>query len=228
MVRKDYYLILGVSPRADFRGIQEAFRDLAKIYHPDRAGPQATRQFQEIQEAYEVLSDPEKRRLYNHEREREERRSQRRTEPLSPRFRSQPEPLIAEPLSIFRDFGTIRPSFEPLFDRFLRNFTAFQIPKGERVEGLNVEVVLSSEEAFTGLTLPIGVPVFHACRYCGGTGREWLFPCLECHAQGLIETEETVNIRIPPLVRDRAIIEVPLRRLGINNFHLRLHIRVSD
>ena len=96
------------------------------------------------------------------------------------------------------------------------------------VEGLNVEVVLSPEEAFTGLTLPIGVPVFRACAYCGGTGRDWLFPCLECNAQGLIETEETVNIGIPPMARDRTIIEVPTRGLGINNFYLRLHIRVSD
>ncbi|HJU61775.1 MAG TPA: DnaJ domain-containing protein, partial [Candidatus Binatia bacterium] len=61
MVRKDYYLILGVSRRESPRGIQDAFRELAKKYHPDLAGPGGAPRFQDIREAYEILSDPEKR-----------------------------------------------------------------------------------------------------------------------------------------------------------------------
>jgi len=45
MATKDYYLILGVSRRENLRSVQEAFRELAKRYHPDRAGPQGTRIF---------------------------------------------------------------------------------------------------------------------------------------------------------------------------------------
>jgi len=63
MARKDYYRMLGISRGENFRGIQDAFRDLAKRYHPDRHGPTGTQKFQDIQEAYEILSDAEKRKL---------------------------------------------------------------------------------------------------------------------------------------------------------------------
>lgn len=225
MATKDYYLILGVSRGENVRGIQEAFRELAKRYHPDRAGPSATSQFQDIQEAYEVLSDPEKRSVYNHQLHEDEIRIESRPDPIF--SRRQPEPLIPRRRSVLRDFETIRPGFEPLFERFVRNFTGEDIPKGERLEALNVELLLSPEEAARGLTVPVGVPVFYRCPQCGGSGREWLFPCLDCHGQGTIEEEETVRIRIPAMIRDRAVVEVPIHGLGIHNFFLRLYIRIS-
>jgi molecular chaperone DnaJ len=227
MAGKDYYLILGISRRENFRAIQDAFRELAKRYHPDRAGPEGTRQFQDIQEAYEVLSDPEKRKSYNYELEQDEIRIHSRPEPIFSRPAYRPEPLFPETMSVLRDFETIRPSFEPLFERFLRNFTGERIPKGEHLESLNVEVILSPEEAAGGVAIPVGVPVFYNCRQCGGSGRDWLFPCIDCNAQGIIEAEETVRVYIPSKVRDRSIIEVPIHGLGIHNFYLRLHVRIS-
>jgi molecular chaperone DnaJ len=227
MATKDYYLILGVSRGENFRGIQEAFRELAKIYHPDRAGPEGTRKFQDIQEAYEVLSDPEKRKLYNHGLPQDEVKINYHPEPIFSRPPSRPEPLVPRPMSLLRDFETIQPSFEPLFERFVRNFTRQEIPKSEGLESLNVEVILTPEEAASGLTVPIGVPVFHICYQCGGSGRDWLFPCLECNAQGIIEAEETVSVHVPAMVRDRAVVEIPIHGLGIHNFYLRLHIRIS-
>jgi len=227
MERKDYYLILGVSRGENLRGIQEAFRDLAKRYHPDRAGPETTGKFQEIQEAYGVLSDPEKRELYNHEIEEHEARSYSRPEPIYASSPSRPEPLIPERISLLHDFETIRPSFEPLIDRFLRNFTGEGIPKGERLEDLNVEVILSPEEAASGVTVPVGVPVFYTCPRCGGSGHTWLSTCVDCNAEGTIEGEETVTVRTPPMVHDRAIMEIPIHGLGVHNFYLRLHIRVA-
>lgn len=64
---KDYYKILGVSPNASTEEIKKAFRRLARQYHPDMNpnDPQAEERFKEINEAYEVLSDPEKRRKYD-------------------------------------------------------------------------------------------------------------------------------------------------------------------
>ncbi len=227
MPGKDYYLILGIPRRETLRAIQDAFRELAKRYHPDRAGPEGTRKFQDIQEAYEVLSDPEKRKSYNYELEQDEIRIHSRPEPIFSRPASRAEPLVPETMSVLRDFETIRPSFEPLFERFLRNFTGERIPKGERLESLNVEVILSPEEAAGGVAIPVGVPVFYNCRQCGGSGRDWLFPCIDCNAQGIIEAEETVRVYIPSKVPDRAIIEVPIHGLGIHNFYLRLHIRIS-
>jgi molecular chaperone DnaJ len=224
---KDYYLILGVSRGENFRGIQEAFRELAKRYHPDRAGPGGTHKFLDIQEAYEVLSNPGKRNLYNHELEQDEITIHSRPEQIFSRSPSRPEPLIPEAMSVLHDFETIRPSFEPLFERFLRNFTGERVPKGERLESLNIEVILSPEEAAKGIVVPVGVPVFYNCRQCGGSGRDWLFPCIDCNAQGIIEEEETVRVGISPMVADRAVIEVPIHGLGIHNFYLRLHIRIS-
>ncbi|HIQ39544.1 MAG TPA: J domain-containing protein [Sulfurivirga caldicuralii] len=63
MEYKDYYKILGVEQDADEKAIKRAFRKLAAKYHPDKGGDEA--KFKEINEAYEVLSDPEKRKLYD-------------------------------------------------------------------------------------------------------------------------------------------------------------------
>lgn len=128
---------------------------------------------------------------------------------------------------MLRDFETIRPSFEPLFDRFVRNFTGLGVPKGERLEGLNLEVVLSPEEAAQGIAVPLNVPVFLPCFQCGGSGRDWLFLCVECNGQGMIEEERTIRVTIPPRVSNRTIIEVPIHGRGIHNFYLRLHVRIS-
>jgi molecular chaperone DnaJ len=223
MARKDYYLMLGVSRGENFRGIQDAFRDLAKRYHPDRAGPAGTQKFHDIQEAYEILSDPAKRRVYNHELEQEKPSVSSGLESIF----SRPEPLIPKKMSVLHDFRTFRPSFESLFDRFVRNFTGEGIPKGERLASLNVEVILTPDEAAKGITLSIRIPVFFDCPQCGGSGRDWLFPCIDCNAQGIIEGEKTVQVPIPPMVRDRTIIELPIHGLGIHNFYLCLHIRIS-
>lgn len=227
MARKDYYMILGISHTENARGIREAFRELAKRYHPDRVGPQGTRFFQDIVEAYQALSDPEKRKLYNQGLQHAEGREEMRPEPIITGQWPAPEPLVPEPVSVLRGFQTISPSPEALFERFRRNFTDLGVPKGERLEGLNAGVLLSPDEAARGGIVSLGVPVFYPCPVCGGSGRDWLFPCTYCLEQGMIEEEKTVRISLPPLVRDGSIVEVPIRGLGIHNFYLRLHIRIA-
>ena len=66
---KDYYAVLGLSKDASAKDIKKAYRELALKYHPDRVDPsekeKAQKKFQEIGEAYEILSDPEKKKLYD-------------------------------------------------------------------------------------------------------------------------------------------------------------------
>jgi molecular chaperone DnaJ/curved DNA-binding protein len=213
--------------RENSRGIQEAFREFAKRFHPDHAGLAGSGKFQDILEAYEILSNAEKRKLYDHEIEQSEITDHSGPQPIVFHRSPRPQPLVPEPMSVLHDFETILPSFEPLYERLRRNFTGERIPKGERLEGLNVEVILSPEQAVWGLTIPMEVPVFFACPQCGGSGRDWLFPCVNCNAQGIIEAEKTIEVRIPLIVPDTTVVETPIQGLGIHNFYLRLHIRIS-
>ena len=66
MAKRDYYEVLGVSKTATDKEIKSAFRRLAKEYHPDlNKAPDAAEKFKEVQEAYEVLSDENKRKMYD-------------------------------------------------------------------------------------------------------------------------------------------------------------------
>ena len=67
MAKRDYYEVLGVGRDADAKAIKRAYRKLAKKYHPDMnpGDKQAEQKFKEVTEAYEILSNPEKRKLYD-------------------------------------------------------------------------------------------------------------------------------------------------------------------
>ena len=68
---QDFYTCLGVSPDASTDAIKAAYRKRAALYHPDRnPSPDAAARFREVQEAYEVLSDAERRRNYDDTRKR--------------------------------------------------------------------------------------------------------------------------------------------------------------
>ena len=66
-VKRDYYDVLGIDRNADEKTIKKAYRKLAKKYHPDtNAGnPDAADKFKEVNEAYDILSDPKKKKMYD-------------------------------------------------------------------------------------------------------------------------------------------------------------------
>jgi DnaJ-class molecular chaperone len=216
MDRKTYYMVLGVSSTESSAGIRAAYRDLAKRLHPDVAGQEATRAFQEVTEAYSVLSDPERRRDYNDEL--------KRSADDGIVVRRPREPATREPVTILGHPDSIRPSFDAMYDRFLRNFAGMGVPKSERLEGLNFEVLLTPDESARGCVVPVDVPVFGRCPACGGSGRDWVFPCTYCQEQGMIEKAERLYLRIPPMAPSGTVYETPLRGFGIHNFYLRLHV----
>ena len=225
MRRKNYYLILGISRSDAPAAIRRAYRDLAHRYHPDRTGPDGTHHFQEINEAYEVLSDPDQRAAYDREAGAGGREAgagghsvQVKVEPLGERFHRCsgssgrpgrttmasarkgpiPEPMIPDDISVLRDFGVTRPSEDALYDRFMRNFARDGLPKSGSVEPLTVELRLAPDRARRGGLMTLALPVFNPCPVCKGTGSSWAFGCLHCNGAGMLETEHPVRILAPP------------------------------
>lgn len=154
MEYKDYYKILGVSRNATQEEIKRAYRRLARKYHPDVSKePGAEEKFKEIQEAYEVLKDPEKRKLYDqlgpHWKHGQEFRPPPGWEGGAGGFTS----FTTEDLSGFSDF------FELLFGglgrRQGRGFGGFRT-RGEDIEA---EISISLEDAYRGTTVPITLQV---------------------------------------------------------------------
>ena len=198
---KDHYLVLGIPRTAGDQVVRSAFRELARQYRPQWGGPEKGRGFQDILEAYEVLSDPMERAAYDRglPPAPEGAGAEERASLL--RRRAGPEPLILEPVSLVNDFQTFAPSFEEMVSRIMRNFTGIRVPKGEDLQELNVAITLTPGEAARGGILSMGVPVFYRCPFCGGHGRQWLFPCMGCEGQGMVEEEERLVLRVPPMVR---------------------------
>jgi len=207
MKARNYYVVLGVASNETDQGVRAAFRDLAKRYHPDHVGPDGAGAFREVAQAYEVLGDPARRRQYD-ESLRQQRPHARR------------ERLVRD-VSMRRDLVDVRPSEEALFGRFERNFTRQAVPKGERVDELNVEVAVSPEEAHRGARLRIGVPVFAPCPRCGGHG------CTDCEGAGTVEGERPVAVDLPPMSGRGTTFVLALDGFGIHNFYLRVRVRVD-
>jgi DnaJ-class molecular chaperone len=101
------------------------------------------------------------------------------------------------------------------------------VPKAERVKPLDLDVILSPEEAERGTNLSIALPALRRCETCGGSGRDWLFPCIPCGGQGVIEEERLVELQLPQAVAGESVYEVPLRHLGVHNLYLRIRLRVE-
>ena len=224
MISRDYYLVLGVSRDETPQGLRRAFRRLAKKFHPDVVGPKWAGRFQEIVEAYEILSDPEKRRSYNKGLFRSENRTLR--DPIISGSGIDPEPLVPQRASYL---GHPRPFTDPIeawFDRLLENIPEFGAYDPSPPRSLDLEVILSPEEAWSGGRLPLRFPAVFPCPDCGGSGGLWS-RCGTCRGRGLVEEAESVLLTIPPRVRNNAVMEVNLPGLGVHNFFLRVIIRVA-
>jgi DnaJ-class molecular chaperone len=229
MATRNHYAVLGVPRSESAGGIRAAFRDLVKRHHPDRPGVDDANRFREIVDAYRALADPEIRRAYDEDLRRQDQGETvriRRGRPVAGGW-VEPEPLVPEPLDVFGAREDVRPSFDALFERMLRNFTGRSVPKAERPEAITCQVLLTPEEAARGGILPIRFPAFRACATCGGSGHTMLFPCLDCGASGIVEEPATVRIRIPPGVASGSRFTAPLSGIRIGNLVLEVLIRVG-
>jgi DnaJ-class molecular chaperone len=223
MPAKNYYVVLGVPRGESAAGIRAAYHELARRMHLDITGSAGTNRFQQIDEAYEVLSDSGRRRAHDREFGELEHGMEIPVHRQPLRW-----PIAPEPISLFGRPEQTRPSFDAFRERYFRNFTGWNVPKAEHAESLTLDVALSPAEAFYGCTVPVGVPVFGACPACGGRGQVFPFRCMECAASGLVEEQRTLRVRVPPRVRSGTVLEAPLDMFGIGNLYLRVQVSISD
>ena len=148
----DYYELLGVPRTASDAEIKRAFRTLARELHPDvSAEPDAERRFRDVAEAFEVLSDPERRATYDRYGK-------------AGLARGGFEP-------VFADFGSLSDVFAAFFgDDLLRGAGGRQ--HSRRGGDVQAVVEIELEEAFTGAAVTVPLDVASPCERCGSSGAE--------------------------------------------------------
>ena len=210
---KDYYRILGVDRNADDKTIKSAYRRLARKHHPDVAKTKdATERFKEISEAYEVLSDPEKRRRYDS---------------LGPDWQRYTQaPPGGPPGGGFRveyggdagDIGGFSDFFRSIFGdlgaharrgsrsggiRFDEGFE--RSPRGADVEA---SVEISLDEAFHGARKTFAMDLEEPCGVCQGAGNIKGKPCAACGGGGWQRAHRQVDVKIPAGVKSGQRVRV--------------------
>ncbi|MFN3947183.1 MAG: molecular chaperone DnaJ [Aquificaceae bacterium] len=235
--KKDYYEILGVPRNATQEEIKKAYRRLARKYHPDfNKDPSAQEKFKEINEAYQVLSDPEKRKLYDqygHAAFSSQGADQAYQEVVFQNIGD----LFEE---VFKGFG-----FEDIFQRATRGRRR-EYRRATRGEDIYYTAELSLEEAFKGtiINVPLQREVVcdvckglgydpakgeRTCPTCGGRGevvqRQFFItisqtcptcggegvlrePCPKCRGRGTILQREEIRVKIPAGVDTGSKIKV--------------------
>ena len=220
--KRDYYEILGVPKGASGEDIKKAYRGLAMKHHPDRVGTEhkkeAEEKFKEISEAYAVLSDAQKRSVYD----------QYGHQGFDQRYSTEDIVRNADFSSIFEDLGMGGTIFEELFGGGGRS----RQTRGGRGADLELAIDVTFEEAAKGVTKNVTVPrrelcqdcrgeggdraactqcrgagqirqsagfmvIARTCPRCGGAGSTVTKPCPKCRGQGRIEQERKIDVKIP-------------------------------
>lgn len=180
-MRKDYYEILGVDRNATPEEIKRAYRKLVKKYHPDlhKDDPEAAKKMAEINEAYEVLSDPEKRKKYD----------MYGTADIPTGDYSYQSPGF-DFSDFFKDFDF---GFEDIFDTFFGGFGTTRERRRERVRrgsDLYYRLTIDLMDVLKGGEKEIEIEREEICDRCGGSGVEPGFEkevCPECGGTGQVK-----------------------------------------
>jgi len=209
---QDYYKILGIDRNATDKEIKSAYRRLAKKWHPDLQPPEkkkeAEEQIKRINEAYEALSDPQKRAKYDqlgsgwqHGQE----------------FHYEGQPGMGG-FRYYRTSGDFDLSdFSEFFAQFFGGgdlggdiFSGrSQRRRGaERGQDVESEIELTVEEAYRGTAKSLRLATEAACTACGGSGIDGRGFCPRCGGTGLTTRERTLEVRIPKGVRDGSRIRL--------------------
>ena len=245
MAKRDYYEILGVNNNASKDEIKKVYRKLALKYHPDKnPSKDAEEKFKEISEAYAVLYDDEKRRLYD----------QYGHAGIDQRYSNEDIFRGADFSDIFRSMGfDFDFGFDDIFERFFGHRTRFNQEGPRRVRGadLRYDIEINLEDAYNGLETTIQVPRSETCDVCNGSGAKpgtspkncpqcggtgqmrisrrtafgiftQITTCNKCHGQGTYIEERCPECNGKGILQKTRGIELKIPRGIDDESHLRL------
>jgi len=210
MVAKNYYDILGVKKDVSDKEIRAAYRRLARKHHPDvnPGDKSAEARFKDINAAYEVLSDKEKRKRYDKygdkwqyadqieqsEREQAQYQGYQGFTPGGGGYRYS------------GDVEGLDSVFEELFGGRTRGFT--RRPQARRGQDMETPVEVTLEEAYSGTHRTISLQVEEPCTACQGTGRIQNLPCSVCRGAGVVANIKRIEVKIPAGVKTGSKVRV--------------------
>ena len=178
--KRDYYEVLGVEKGASAEEIKKAYRKSAMKYHPDRnpGDKAAEEKFKELGEAYEVLSDDDKRARYD----------QFGFAGVDPNYGGGAGGYGGSGFSGFGDFGDLGDIFGSFFGGGSRGARNQNAPR--RGENVGVRLELTFEEAAFGCEKEVSAPRIENCASCNGTGSAdgVIETCSQCHGTGQVRT----------------------------------------
>jgi len=208
MKKRDYYEVLGVAKGASEAEIKKSYRRLARKLHPDvnPGDKSAQKKFQEVQEAYDVLRDAEKRRAYDrfgHAGRPGPGFEGTGTGPGG--FPGAGGGFEGSPFEGFHfESGDLGDLFGNLFGGRARAARGPQ--KGEDATGT---IEIPFREAVLGGATSLSLRREKECPECGGTGRKGREVCPTCRGRGRVAEVENVRIKIPEGTEDGGVIRVP-------------------
>ena len=229
---KDYYKLLGVSKDATPETIKDAYRKMARKYHPDlhpeNRKTEMGEKFKDVNEAYEVLSDTGKKQLYDQlgpDWENGPRPKQQRESPFA-RQRGTGS-FGREQASSGDGAGQFSDFFQQIFGQQGGfgggGFGGFQQEQQEQ-EAPESLLQLPVEEALKGGRKILTIPVTDTCRDCGGSGRRGRARCSACGGAGRVSARRDVTVNFPPGIADGARLRLKGQGPDGGDLYLRIAI----
>ncbi len=201
---RDYYQTLGLTRSASADEIKKAYRRMARQYHPDLHGgakkAEMEKKFKEVNEAHDVLSDPDKRKKYDQYGKQWEQAEafERARQQAGARGEGG------------REFSFGGEGFSDIFENLFGGRGPAGSAQGFALPGedLEMEVDLTLREVLTGVTKRISLREPVSCSTCQGRGRLRGRPCPACLGHGVRLEPKTIEVKIPAGVQDGTRVRV--------------------